>query len=159
MSSEVAQFGSAFVYRPGRENPDDDKETKRARRFTLDIKCGRKDMSRAADWFFQQWKEGLFRDFFGRDVAIVPAPKHAPVRPGAAWPIRDLVEEMGLRRLGQSCEWLQRREKVVKSAHAPPGRSRHSAMASPRTSSRVSTVSLRVRKARAAKRSQTCWSR
>jgi len=93
-----------------------------ARRFTLDIKYGRKDMSRAADWFLQQWKKGLFRDFFGRDVAIVPAPKHAPVRPGAAWPIRDLVEEMGLRRLGQSCEWLQRCEKVVKSAHAPPGK-------------------------------------
>lgn len=61
-------------------------------------------------------------EVIGPDVVLVPAPRSAPLRPGALWPAKRIADEMvsaGLGRKVETC--LQRSTNVQKSAFSPPG--------------------------------------
>lgn len=88
------------------------------------LKLGRARMpERVAGYISQRWQEGLFHDFLGPDVVVLPAPGHAPVHSNARriWPLQDLATKLEQYTLGQRHNWLQRTTKVQKSAFAAPG--------------------------------------
>lgn len=125
LPSDVVRFGSLLVYRPGPPRKDDNQETRRARSVTVDgLKYGRRSLpERIAGYVSRRWQEGLFRDFLGPEVVVVPVPGHAPIRGSdrRVWPIRDLATKLEQYRLGRQCDWLRRTAGVPKSAFAPPG--------------------------------------
>ena len=90
--------------------------------MTLGFKYGRDRLpERIAGNLWKRWNHGLFRDFFGTEVIILPAPGHAPIRDGSSWPIQDLAIALGKYSMGQAHNWLRRTERVQKSAFAGPG--------------------------------------
>jgi len=61
-------------------------------------------------------------DLFGGDVALVPAPRSAPLRPGALWPARRICEELVQLDLGaEVVACVKRARAVQKSAFAQSG--------------------------------------
>ena len=140
LSSDVVRFGSLLVYRPGPLHRNDNQATIQARDVAVDgLKHGRRDFPvRIAGYIFRRWQEGLFQDFLGPDVVILPVPGHAPLRVSdrRVWPIRDLATKMEEYSLGRQRNWLRRTVPVQKSAFAPPsGR--------PMSSDHYSTIELR----------------
>lgn len=93
--------------------------------MTIDgLKHGRAPwLEQIAGHISQRWQEGLFHDFLGPDVVILPAPGHAPIHGNARriWPIQDLATKLEQYTLGRRHNWLLRTTKVQKSAFAAPG--------------------------------------
>lgn len=93
--------------------------------MTVDgLKHGRAQwLERIAGYISRRWQEGLFHDFFGPEVVILPVPGHAPIpgRDRRVWPIRDLASKLEQYTLGRRHDWLRRTTGVQKSAFAPPG--------------------------------------
>lgn len=90
--------------------------------MTLGLKYGRDRLpERIAGYLWKRWNRGLFRDFFGAEVLVLPAPGHAPIRDGSSWPMQDLAIALEKYSMGQAHSWLRRTERVQKSAYADPG--------------------------------------
>lgn len=71
-----------------------------------------------------------FSDYFGKDVFLVPVPGHAPIYENgdSVWPAQMIAIALVSRQLGQSCQLILERRKVVeKSAtlQEPRTASRH----------------------------------
>ena len=113
-----------LVYRPGLLRRSDNQATKQARSVVVDgLKHGRRGIpERIAGYIFRRWQEGLFRDFLGPNVEILPVPGHAPIRGSdrRVWPIRDLASKLEEYTLGKQRSWLRRTAGVQKSAFAVP---------------------------------------
>lgn len=92
---------------------------------------------RIAGYISQRWQEGLFHDFLGPDVVILPAPGHAPIRGNARriWPLQDVATKLEQYTLGLQHNWLLRTAKVQKSAFAASG-------ARPTSNDHYSTIEL-----------------
>jgi hypothetical protein len=70
----------------------------------------------------QRAREAGLLDFLGADVALVPAPRSAPLQKGALWPARRICEELVMLGLGAEVVPCVRRVKAVqKSAFAQTG--------------------------------------
>lgn len=70
----------------------------------------------------RQAQDAGLLDFFGKDVALVPAPRSAPLRPGALWPSRRICEELVQLDFGAEVVACVKRAKAVqKSAFAQSG--------------------------------------
>lgn len=111
-------FASVAVYRPGRIRPGDDHLTREARKLIDDVKDGRR-LDAAAAYIARQVQSGMFRDFFGKDVTIVPAPGSAPRPPSGIWPSGLLAAALGSRSfLGTEHRLLERTKRVQKAAFA-----------------------------------------
>ena len=89
-----------------------------------------------AAWMASDHGRDLFPTYFGSDVALVPAPGHAPRARGGKprSTTVELVRSMEAEGLGRRKEWLHRMEKVPKSAWSRgdrPTQERHHATISP----------------------------
>ena len=90
--------------------------------MTLGLKYGRDRLpERIAGSLWKRWNRGLFSDFFGAEVLVLPVPGHAPIRDGSSWPIQDLAIALEKYSMCQARSWLQRTKRVQKSAFADPG--------------------------------------
>ena len=130
-SPDHLQFGSLLVYRPGRIRAQDTDMTKLARHVTMALKQGDPKVTAgvanaiagAGAVLKKQLPSGTFSYFLGADVALVPAPGHAPEPAGVKRqsPTRELVAALESHGLGTPTVLLQRQTKVQKAAWAPPG--------------------------------------
>ena len=76
----------------------------------------------AAQRIQERWDELPFADFLGSDFVLIPAPRSAPLSPGALWPSMRICEELFRRKLGRDITpCLERTSAVPKSAFAGKG--------------------------------------
>lgn len=88
----------------------------------MDLKHPSPDrLASIARWLASSDAKGHFADFFGPAVVLVPAPGHAPLKQHRVSPSSELVAALVREGLGRQRTWLQRDEKVQKSAWAGRG--------------------------------------
>ena len=117
--SEGVPFGSVAAYRPGRPRSGDTAMTRQGWELVMDLKFSDPERIRnIASWMASSHGRKLFPTCFGPDVALVPAPGHAPRARGGEprSTTIELVRAMEAEGLGTRSEWLRRRRKVPKSA-------------------------------------------
>ena len=117
--SEGVPFGSVAAYRPGRPRSGDTAMTRQGWELVMDLKFSDPDrIKNIASWMASDHGRDLFSTYFGSDVALVPAPGHAPRAKGGKprSTTVELVRSMEAEGLGVRREWLRRRRKVPKSA-------------------------------------------
>ena len=81
-------------------------------------------LPKIARWLASADGRTYFGEFFGPGVALVPAPRHVPLRPGHRQrlsPTGELVAALEDAELGNLRDWLERDVGVAKSAWAPRG--------------------------------------
>ena len=89
----------------------------------MDLKYPSPDrLASIARWLASPDAMQQFAEFLGPTVALVPAPGHAPSRSNHVSSSSELVAALTQERLGKPRPWLQRAERVEKSAWAGPGR-------------------------------------
>lgn len=119
LPSEIA-FASFLVYSP-RGTTDLDRRSRGVRTAVKEDKDG--VLALAARRLQEGWDQLTIKEFLGRDVLLVPAPRSAPLSsPGALWPGRRICEELAAAGLGlEVLPCLERHTAVPKAAFAAPG--------------------------------------
>lgn len=88
----------------------------------MDLKYPSPDrLARIARWMASPDAMEHFADFFGPAVVLVPAPGHAPLKQHRVSPSSELATALVREGLGRQRTWLQRDQKVLKSAWAGRG--------------------------------------
>ena len=88
----------------------------------MDLKYPSPDrLASIARWLASADAMQHFADFLGPAVALVPAPGHAPSRSNGVSSSSEFVAALAREGLGAPRPWLQRTERVEKSAWAGPG--------------------------------------
>lgn len=88
----------------------------------MDLKYPSPDrLASIARWLASPDATQHFADFLGPAVALVPAPGHAPSRSNRVSSSSEFVAALAREGLGAPRPWLQRTERVEKSAWAGPG--------------------------------------
>ncbi len=116
---EGVPFGSVTAYRPGRPRAGDTAMTRQGWELVMDLKFSDPGRIKSiASWLASDHGRDLFPTCFSSDVALVPAPGHAPrTKGGEPRPTTvELVRSMESEGLGKPRQWLRRQEKVPKSA-------------------------------------------
>ena len=117
--SEGVPFGSVAAYRPGRPRSGDTTMTRQGWELVVDLKYSDPErIKNIASWMASDQGRDLFPTCFGSEVALVPAPGHAPrAKEGKPRSTTvELVRSMEAEGLGKRKEWLRRLQKVPKSA-------------------------------------------
>jgi hypothetical protein len=111
--SEV-RFGALLTY-----SPDGTSEASRKSvRAVADIKnCLPAHILRIGERFEEAFRGGMFGDFLGDNVLLVPVPRSAPFKTkDAAWPALEICNALATRRLCAGVNWLLERHTAVKKS-------------------------------------------
>jgi hypothetical protein len=113
------RFGSFLVYSPRGQSP-----MSRSSRVARDrVKNARlDDVRRIVERLHEEFPTSSLNEVLGPDLALVPAPRSAPLVPGALWPAQRIADALVRHGFGSEVIPLVSRSTAVpKSAYASPG--------------------------------------
>jgi hypothetical protein len=111
--SEV-RFAALLVYSPDGLG----EASRRSAKAVADIKnCLPDYITRIGERFEETFRNGMFREFLGDDVLLVPAPRRAPFKTkDAAWPAQKICDALASRKLCAGVEPLRVRHTAIRKS-------------------------------------------